>query len=71
MQKEIILNQNQISILKIIDHVYSEKKRGCQTIGLSVHPMDLLFILKNDLIFKTNEGYFPSTKGQEYLKNNN
>lgn len=68
MPKEIIkLNNNQLSALKVIDRVYTGSGKGCKSIEITVDHRTLQLLLDQGLVFKTKEGWFPSTKGQDYL----
>lgn len=62
------LNNEHICALKIINHVYLETGRGCKTISITT-PLNILADLDyNNYIFCVPGGYFPSTEGQEFLK---
>lgn len=70
MPKETIkLNSNQLSILKTINRVYNGSGKGCKSIEITADHRVLQFLLDSGLVFKTGEGWFPSTKGQDYLSN--
>jgi hypothetical protein len=64
------LNQNQIATLKFLDDFYSRSKSGCKTLSISTDPGLIKSLIDSDFIFHTAEGYFISTAGQEFLKNN-
>lgn len=64
---QVILNQEQTNVLKVINRVYNETKKGCQTIELTTSQDTLKILETFGIIFRTKEGWFPSTAGQNYI----
>lgn len=62
------LTKEQTEALNALVEYYNREEAGYVSLFKEVHNVfDELVIL--DLAFKTDGGYFPSTKGQEYLRN--
>lgn len=60
---------NKNATLKFLNEFYEKSKSGCKTLDISTDKEIIDDLLANEFIFKTNEGYFISTLGQEYLSN--
>jgi len=61
---------SQKKALKFIAMFYDKAEKGCQSVGIISDLKTLRDLEKMDLIFKTKEGWFPSTKGQDYVRTN-
>jgi len=57
------------STLEFLNEFYKKHKVGCKTLDISTDREIIEELLRRDLIFKTNDGYFISTVGREYLAN--
>ena len=55
--------------LKFLDEFYKKSKSGCKTLEITTSNEMLNELLDQELIFRTKEGYFISTIGQDYLAN--
>lgn len=63
------LSESQLNTLIVINKVYSQTGNGCHSVLISTQKSELDLLEENEFIFKAKGVYFPSTKGQEYLKN--
>lgn len=61
---------DKISTLKFLNEFYEKNKKGCISLETSTDPDIITELFLEGFIFKTKEGYFISTYGQEYLLNN-
>lgn len=68
--EKIKLTIKQRKALNLIAMFYDKAEKGCQSVGTISDPKTLRDLEKMDLIFKTKEGWFPSTKGQDYVRTN-
>lgn len=66
---KVNLNKDQYAVLKFIKQYYDYNKNGCLTVSIVTSRSTLLFLEKGNLIFKTKDGYFPTTEGQTLVKN--
>lgn len=57
------------STLEFLNNFYEKHKVGCRTLDVSTDREIIKELLRKDLIFKTQDGYFISTIGKEYLAN--
>jgi len=64
-----ILTKDLFETLKVINNVYERTGHGCLTIEITTSKRDLINLEKLGFIFRNSEsGWFPSTKGQEYVR---
>jgi len=62
-------NSEKIITLKFLDNFYKASKKGCLSLDITTDRNLIAELLRDELIFKTAEGYFISTKGQELILN--
>ena len=60
---------NKIATLKFLNEFYEKNKCGCKTLEITTDANVITELFLQDFIFKTKEGYFISTLGQDYLAN--
>lgn len=61
---------NKLATLKFLDYFYEKNGGGCTSLQISTDKNIIEELILEGLIFKTNQGYFISTFGKEYLLNN-
>lgn len=67
--EKISLTIKQKELLEFINLFYDRRQNGCRSIATIKNANALRELEEMDLIFKTSEGWFPSTKGQNYVNN--
>jgi len=68
MLNQINPNGDRYYTLKFIKQFYDVNKSGCQSATIISNPKILRFLVKQNLLFKTDKGYFPTTEGQEFVE---
>lgn len=58
-----IINKRRLRIIVNYYYIHKEGMKKIDELG------DVRELLDLELIFKTSNGYFPSTKGQDYINN--
>lgn len=69
--KKVELNTDQTETLEFIAEYYEKKREGCWNIELIATPKSLEILRRKKMVFKTGMGWFPTTLGQQYLRDHN
>lgn len=70
-KNEVSLSIAELKGLKFLCHYYEHNQTGCIALKIRVNPEIIKSLMAKDLMFKTDKGYFPSTKGQELINTQN